>query len=155
MPHRAPLTEVFKKLSFAALFLVAACSPGLRVDSYPTEPDTDVDCEALFADAPRVVHGEDIIAVKDSNAVAWGAPAIVLRCGIQRPAALTVTAECFPNDGVDWFVEDLADGFMFTTVGRKFFISVEVPSAYQPATDALTDLSAAIKKHDPGVKPCV
>lgn len=142
------------KLSLAALFLVAACSPGLRVDSYPTEPDTDVNCEALYADAPRTVNGEDIIAVKDNNAVAWGAPAIVLRCGVQRPATFTVTSECFLNDGIDWFVEDLADGFLFTTVGREFFISVEVPSAYRPETDALADLSTTIKKHDPSVKPC-
>lgn len=142
-------------LGLAVLFLATGCSPGLRVDSYPTEPHTAVDCKALFADAPRVVKGEDIITVKDDNAVAWGAPAIVLRCGVERPAALTVSAECYPVDGVGWFAETIADGFLFTTIGREFFISVEVPEDHQPASDVLADLAATIKKHDPSVKPCV
>lgn len=142
-------------LALAALLLTSACSPGLRVDSYPTEPDTAVDCTALFADAPRVVDGEDAIAVKDDNAVAWGAPAIVLRCGVERPAKMTISAECYPVDGVGWFVETIADGFLFTTIGREFFVSVEVPDHYEPASDALADLAATIKKHDPSVKPCV
>lgn len=142
-------------LPLTALFLTAACSPGLRVDSYPTEPDTAVDCKALFADSPRAVSGEDIIAVKDDNAVAWGAPAIVLRCGVERPAKMSVSAECYPVDGVDWFVETIADGFLFTTIGREFFISVEVPDRYEPASDTLADLAPTIKKHDPAVKPCV
>lgn len=152
MNKKLPLAALFLA---AAPFLLAACSPGLRVDSYPTEPDTAVDCKALFADAPRTVSDEDIIAVKDDNAVAWGAPAIILRCGIERPPALTATAECYPVDGVDWFAETIADGYSFTTIGREFYINVEVPDHYEPASDVLADLASTVKKHDPAVKPCV
>lgn len=144
-----------RRLLLAALLVTAGCGPGLRVDSYPTEPDTDVDCQALFADAPRTVKGEDSIAVKDDNAVAWGAPPIVLRCGVERPAKLSPTAACYPVNGVDWFSEEIADGFLFTTIGRKFYVSVEVPDYHEPASDALADLAETITRHNPSVQPCV
>ncbi|MFI5425752.1 DUF3515 family protein [Aeromicrobium sp. UC242_57] len=103
----------------------------------------------------RTLRGEDAIAVKDDNAVAWGAPAIVLRCGVERPADLTVTAECFPVEDVGWFVETIAGGYLFTTIGREFHVSVEVPDDYEPAADTLIELAETVKKHDPEVKPCV
>ena len=144
-----------KKLVLLAAVLLAACSPGLGVDAYPTEPGTSVDCKALFADAPQEVAGEDSILVEDDNAVAWGAPAIILRCGVEEPDALTASSACYPVDDVDWFAETTADGFLFTTVGRAYFVSVEVPKAYDPASDALADVATAVRKHDPSVKPCV
>jgi len=144
-----------KRLLLLVILVVAGCSPGLGVDAYPTEPGTAVDCKALFADAPQKVAGEDSILVEDDNAAAWGAPAIILRCGVEKPADLTQTSPCYPVDDVDWFAETTADGFLFTTVGRSFYVSVEVPAAYDPASDALADLAAAVRKHDPSVQPCV
>lgn len=148
------MTKLARLVPLAAL-LLAGCSPGLGVDAYPTTGGNEVDCKALFADAPAEVAGEDSILVKDDTAVAWGAPAIILRCGVEQPSALTATSACYPVDGVDWFSETTADGFLFTTVGRTFFVSVEVPRDYDPASDALADVATAIKKHDPSVTPCV
>jgi hypothetical protein len=144
-----------RKLLLLAVLVLTGCSPGLGVDAYPTEPGTKVDCTALFVDAPQKVAGEDSILVEGDNAVAWGAPAIILRCGVEKPAALTPSSACYPVDDVDWFAETTADGYLFTTIGRTFFISVEVPKAYDPASDALADLAGAVRKHDPSVKPCV
>jgi hypothetical protein len=144
-----------KKLVLAAtLLVVAGCSPGLRVDTYPTQPRTDVECKALFADAPQEVAGQDSILVEGDNAAAWGAPPIIVRCGVEKPAALTRTSACFPAGDVDWFAETTADGFLFTTIGREFYISVEVPKDYDPASDALVDIAPAVLKHDPSVRPC-
>jgi hypothetical protein len=144
-----------KKLALAATLLLAAgCSAGLGVDTYPTEPGTDVDCKALFADAPREVAGEDSILVDGDNAAAWGAPPIVLRCGVERPTVLDTDPPCNFVDGVDWVSETTADGFLFTSIGRKFYVSVEVPDEYDPAADALADLADAVTKHDPSVTPC-
>jgi len=145
---------VKKLAAVATLLVVAACSPGLRVDTYPTEPRTDVECKALFADAPRKVAGQDSILVAGDNAAAWGAPPIIVRCGVEKPADLTKTSACFPAGGVDWFAETIADGFLFTTIGREFFISVEVPKDYDPASDALVDIAPSVLKHDPSLKPC-
>ena len=135
--------------------LLAACSPGLGVDAYPKAAGSEVDCKALYADAPQKVAGQDSILVKDDTAVAWGAPPIILRCGVEKPDALDRTSACYPVRGVDWFSETTSDGFVFTTIGRRFYVSVEVPKDYDPASDALADVAAAISKHDPTVQPCV
>jgi len=144
-----------RRLLLLTILAVAGCSPGLGVDTYPTAAGTAVDCKALFADAPQTVAGEDSILVEDDNAVAWGAPAIILRCGVEKPADLRRTSACYPVGDVDWFAEATADGYLFTTIGRTFYVSVEVPRAYDPASDALADLAGAVRKHDPAVKPCV
>lgn len=144
-----------KKVLLAALLLAAAgCSRGLDVDTYPTEPGSSVDCKALYADAPQRVDGEDSILVAGDNALAWGAPPIVLRCGVDKPKDLTRTSQCFLVDGVDWFAETTADGYLFTTIGREHFVSVEVPREHDPAADALADLAGTVKKHVPSVRPC-
>ncbi|MCL8250103.1 DUF3515 domain-containing protein [Aeromicrobium fastidiosum] len=139
----------------AAVLVVAGCSPGLGVDAYPTDPASRVDCKALFADAPAKVAGQDSILVKDDTAIAWGAPPIILRCGVEKPAALTRSSACYPVGGVDWFSETTNDGYLFTTVGRSFYVSVEVPKEYDPASDALADVATAVQKHDRSVQPCV
>ncbi len=138
-----------------ALLLLAGCSSGLVVDTYPTEPDTDANCAALYADGAPVVAGQKQVLVKGSKATAWGDPAIILRCGVETPAALLPTSRCDMVADVGWFTEELADGYLFTTIGREFNISVEVPGAYDPAADALVDIAPSVLKHDPVVKECV
>ncbi|MET0468974.1 MAG: DUF3515 family protein [Aeromicrobium sp.] len=144
-----------RKLALAAtLLVVAACSPGLDVDTYPTEPNTEIACKALLADLPTSVAGEDSILVAGNNAAAWGAPPIILRCGVEPPAIMDTDPPCNYVAGVDWVSETTADGFLFTTIGRQFRVSVEVPDAYDPAAEALADLAGAVTKHDPSVTPC-
>ena len=134
--------------------LLAACSPGLGVDAYPRAAGTEVDCKALYADAPQQVAGQDSILVKDDTAVAWGAPPIILRCGVERPAAFSKSLYCDSVDGIDWFSETTSDGYLFTTIGRRFYVSLEVPKEYDPAADSLSDVAAAIAKHDPSTGGC-
>jgi hypothetical protein len=136
------------------MLLAAACSPGLDVDAYPTEPDTEIDCKALLADLPREVAGQDSILVSGDDAAAWGAPPIILRCGVEAPEILETDPPCNFVAGVDWVSDTTADGFLFTTIGRQFFVSVEVPGDYDPAAEALADLADAVTKHDPSVTPC-
>jgi hypothetical protein len=143
-----------KRVLLVALLLAAGCSRGLDVDAYPTEDGSRLDCKALFADTPRKVDGQDSILVAGGNAVAWGAPPIILRCGVEQPRGLTDASQCFLVDGVDWFAETTADGYLFTTIGREHFVSVEVPKEYDPAADALADLADTVKKHDRSVRPC-
>jgi hypothetical protein len=146
-----------KKLLPALLLLVplAGCGSELSVDTYPTTPHTKVDCGGLFADRPVKVAGQKDRRVKGENAAAWGDPAIILRCGVEKPAKLGPASRCDMVDGVGWFSETTADGYVFTTIGRKFYVSVEVPHDYAPEADALVDLSDSIGRHDPDVKPCV
>lgn len=139
----------------APLLVISACSYGVPVDAYPTAPNTSKNCDALYADLPNQVADQKRRGVKSTIAAAWGDPEIIVRCGVEQPAALTRSSRCDVVDDVGWFSEDVADGLLFTTIGRQFFISVEVPKGYDPPADALVDLAKSVKKHDPDVQPCV
>jgi hypothetical protein len=135
--------------------LLASCAGSYDVDEYPTVPGTEVDCKALFADVPQHVAEQGRLNVPGQVAAAWGDPAIILRCGVEKPAALTPSSQCFDVSGVGWLAESTADGYLFTSIGRTFHVSVEVPKTYDPAADALADLATSVKKHDPEEEPCV
>ena len=151
MSHRHVLTGAGLLLGL----VLAGCAGGFDVDEYPTVEGTEVDCEALLADTPRRVADQEALEVPDRVAAAWGDPPIILRCGVEDPAALEPTSQCFDVNGVGWLAETTADGYLFTTIGRAFNVSVEVPKAYDPAADALADLASTVKKHDPEERPCV
>jgi hypothetical protein len=135
--------------------LLTGCASSVDVDEYPTVKGTEIDCKALLADVPRNVADQKNIDVPGRVAAAWGDPAIILRCGVEKPDALTPSSQCFEVSDVGWLAETTADGYLFTTIGRAFHVSVEVPKAYDPAADALADLAPTVKKHDPERDPCV
>jgi hypothetical protein len=93
---------------------------------------------------PRVVHTRP-----DSPfVVAWGDPAVVLACGVDRPASLrpASTAQYFTNGpatGPYYDVTSSDTGNVWTTVDREPYISITVPSEYQGA-DVVPPLSRAI-----------
>lgn len=100
---------------------------------------------------PRVVHTRP-----DSPfVVAWGDPAVVLSCGVDRPKDLTpgssaefVTAG--PDTGPFYDVTRAGSANVFTTVDRQPYISIVVPSAYQGSA-VLPPLSQAIAQALPAV----
>ncbi len=151
MSHRHVLTGGGLLLAL----LLSSCAGGVHVDEYPTVKGTDVDCKALLADVPRSVADQQNVDVPGRVAAAWGDPAIILRCGVEKPEALVPSSRCFEVSDVGWFAETTADGYLFTTIGRAFHVSVEVPKTYDPAADALADLASSVKKHDPEKEPCV
>jgi hypothetical protein len=140
-------------LALALVAVLAGCG-ALDVDQYPTEAGTSVDCQGLLADTPRTVAGQDARDVTDHVASAWGDPPIILRCGVEKPTGLKPTSPCFPVSDVGWFAEKTPDGYLFTSIGRRFYVSVEVPKEYDPAADALADLAETIGRHDPEVQAC-
>ncbi|VXC10605.1 DUF3515 domain-containing protein [Aeromicrobium sp. 9AM] len=141
--------------ALCAALLTAGCGSDLSVDEYPTVSGTEVNCKGLFADRPLNVAGQKNRLVKDENASGWGDPPIILRCGVEKPADLGPASRCDMVDGVGWFSEETSDGYLFTTIGRDYFVSVEVPHDYAPEADALADLSDSVDRHDPVKKPCV
>jgi hypothetical protein len=54
-------------------------------------------------------------------------------------------------DRVDWFLDETAKAFVFTTVGRVANVEVSVPSSVprEDATAPLVDLARAVKASDP------
>ena len=136
------------------LLLLAGCGT-LHVDSYPTTPRSRVDCIGLLGDPPQTVAGQPYRQVEDRVAAAWGDPPIVLRCGVEKPDDFKPNSRCHEVNGVGWFAEKNGDDWLFTTIGRKHYVSVEVPSDYEPAADALADLADVVARHDPVVRACV
>jgi hypothetical protein len=147
--------RVLLAAALCAALVTAGCGSELSVDEYPTEAGTSVNCKGLFADRPLKVAGQKNRMVEGENASAWGDPAIILRCGVEQPKDLGPASRCDMVDGVGWFTESTSDGYLFTTIGRDYYVSVEVPHDYAPEADALADLADSVARHDPVTRPCV
>lgn len=101
--------------------------------------------------APRVVHAQP----DSPYVVAWGDPAVVLSCGVDRPKDLVAGSSAQfvatgPDTGPFYDVTRAGSANVFTTVDRAPYISVVVPSRYQGG-DVMPPLSAAIAKALPAV----
>jgi hypothetical protein len=142
-------------LLLACLLLAACQGSSLHVDTYPTTKDSALDCAALLGDLPPEVADQPRRLVVDRLAGAWGDPPIILRCGVEKPTALKPDSQCHEVNDVGWLAEEQPDGWLFTTIGRKYYVSLEVPSDYDPAADALADVADLVRRHLPNVKPCV
>jgi hypothetical protein len=115
-------------------------------------------CRSLNRALPGTVDGLSRRTVEpDSGLTAgWGDPTVALRCGVPRPDVLTPgnakydpTSDAAVVNGVSWLVQQLTDGYRFTTTDRETFVEVTVPGKYAPEVDPLTDLAAAVKKTIP------
>ncbi|MFF8194653.1 DUF3515 domain-containing protein [Streptomyces bobili] len=88
----------------------------------------------------------------------WGNPAIILRCGVERPPKMIDPKVAEGGDpdavaggvnGVDWLMEKGDDGaYRFTTASRLAYVEVTVPKG-RDTSGALIDLASAVKKAIP------
>ncbi|WP_168583559.1 DUF3515 domain-containing protein [Gephyromycinifex aptenodytis] len=127
-------------LACGALVCLSACA-GVQVSPAP-QADSAA-CADLSAHWPAQVGKHEAVATRPDGpgVAAWGKPPIVARCGVRPPAPTTL--ECLSIDDVDWIVEPLSDGTVFTTFGRDPALEVIVPSAYAPAPLQLPAFTAA------------
>ncbi|AWT45713.1 MULTISPECIES: DUF3515 domain-containing protein [Streptomyces] len=82
----------------------------------------------------------------------WGDPAIILRCGVPRPAEMDdEEADGVEVDGVGWLLQKQQDGsFRFTTTLRKAYVEVSIPEGRTGDGMApLVDVAPAVKKAIP------
>jgi hypothetical protein len=123
---------------------VAVPVPDARVAGY---------CHALRQDLPRKVDGLSRHDLKPESELTagWGKPAIVLRCGVPRPAVdADPTTYGASINGVGWSVEQRSDGTVrMTTTLRKAYVEVTLPKRYAHDVSPLTDLASAIKRAIP------
>ncbi|MER5717602.1 DUF3515 domain-containing protein [Streptomyces sp. NPDC002132] len=108
-------------------------------------------CRNLDRALPSKVDGRDRRDPGPASALTagWGDPAIILRCGVERPAEMNDTnADSGEVDGVAWLMEKQGDGgYRCTTALRRAYVEVSVPSGDGAA--ALVDLAPAVKKAIP------
>ena len=135
-------------LSAAAVY---AFTPGTDEKVAVPVPDARVAawCRALHAELPHKVNGlsrHDLKPRSDLTA-GWGNPAIVLRCGVPRPAIDSdVNADAVEVDGVTWSVDRRQDGSArLTTTLRKAYVEVTLPKKRAVDIYPLTDLATAVK----------
>ncbi len=108
-------------------------------------------CHALAGALPQSLQGHPrrTTTPQSERTAAWSEPPIVLRCGVERPAALVATSDVYAVSGVDWFAQHLSNGDRFTTSGRQAYVEVTVPNGPDVGVDVLTDLAKAIAATDP------
>ncbi|MDI5968458.1 DUF3515 domain-containing protein [Streptomyces sp. SL13] len=120
------------------------------------------DCLALHRVLPKSLHGLTRRTTSPSSdfTAAWGSPAIVLRCGVPRPALLTPgsagydpNAEAADLGGVNWLPQTTHQvDVLMTTTGRQAYVEVTVPAQYTgkaDSTDSLTTLGTLVRKTVP------
>ena len=146
--------------SAAVLVASSGCAGG-------ESPTVDIDAPALSGTPARLCAGlQRDLPDEAANlwsrdvrtngvAAAWGAPLIVLRCGVTDATGIGPAARCDMIDGVGWYSEDLDDAYRFTTIGRTVPVELTVPHTYAPEADAAIDVASAIKRAIPVVQRCV
>ncbi len=128
-----------------ALPAVAACGRGVDV---PPPPYADSPACAELR-LPDTILGAGRRPTDLPGTAAWGEPPITLRCGVERPQALTPDANVVDINGVTWLPIDGTGGTAFVTVDwptpeNPVYLEVLVPEDYAPEAGALVDLAPAL-----------
>jgi uncharacterized protein DUF3515 len=123
----------------------AVPSPGAKVTGL---------CRDLDKLLPSRIDGQDRRDPEPASALTagWGNPAIILRCGVVRPAKMNdPEADGVDVNGVGWLLEKRDDGsFRFTTTLRRAYVEVAMPkSRTGDGLAPLVDVGPAVKKAIP------
>jgi hypothetical protein len=108
----------------------------LPVQVPPVTPEADARCPALMSNLPLSLAGAQARPVQSDSpyAYAWGDPALVLICGVGRPARFDPTAQIIQIQGVQWFVDDSDPQVnVWTAVDRPVYVQVSIPSSIDSA----------------------
>jgi hypothetical protein len=111
-------------------------------------------CQNLDKLLPSRVDGQDRRDPEPASALTagWGDPAIILRCGVRRPAEMNdPEADGVEADGVGWLLQKQDDGsFRFTSTLRTAYVEVTIPKDRTgDGVAPLVDLAPAVKKAIP------
>ncbi|MEV6785764.1 DUF3515 domain-containing protein [Streptomyces sp. NPDC051098] len=140
----------------AAAFLAAvSCSTTdaaapVAVPSPP--PEEAALCGALHKELPETVAGQRRTGTEpDSELTAgWGDAAIVLRCGVPRPEKMSdAQSQAVDANGVNWLLEQRADGPRFTTTYRKTYVEVTMDERFAHDVTPLAELAGPVKRTVP------
>ncbi|MFF4590037.1 DUF3515 domain-containing protein [Streptomyces sp. NPDC001388] len=143
--------------ALALLCAAAGCSSADDSASAAVpRPATEVAklCGNLDEALPSKVDGQDRRDPEPASALTsgWGNPAIILRCGVERPAKMSdAEADGVEVNGVGWLLEKQENGsFRFTSTLRRAYVEVTIPEARTGNGMApLVDLAPAVSKAIP------
>jgi hypothetical protein len=89
-------------------------------------------------------------------AYAWGDPAVVLICGVDRPAGYVTGAAAIQINGVQFYVDTSNhDTTVWTTVDRPVYVQITLPSSVDsaPVTALTAQIAAALPYQEPRPGP--
>ena len=131
--------------------------PVLPVDVPPVTAAAEAACPGLMKVLPLELLGEPSRRVDSDSpfAYAWGDPATVLVCGVDRPADWVVGAAAIQINGVQWYVAtDDPATTVWTAVDRAVYVEVRVPAGVDsaPVTALTRQIAQALpyREPDPG-----
>ncbi|MER6956835.1 MULTISPECIES: DUF3515 domain-containing protein [unclassified Streptomyces] len=143
--------------SLALLLAAVGCSSadGDTSAAVPSPSATVVElCRNLDKELPSTVDDQGRRDPSPASALTagWGNPAIILRCGVERPEKMSdENADGVEVDGVGWLLEEQDGGsFRFTTTLRRAYVEVTIPEDRTGDGMApLVDVAASVKKAIP------
>ena len=132
--------------------------PVLPVQVPPVTPEADASCPALMSTLPLELSGETSRRVQSDSpyAYAWGDPAIVLVCGVDRPAGYVAGVSAIQINGVQWYVDTgNPDTTVWTTVDRPVYVQISLPASVDsaPVTALTTQIARALPYREPRPGP--
>ena len=125
----------------------AAALPAIAVTPPPV-PDSAGQraCQELISALPTELGDRPARPVRSSSpyVVAWGEPAVVLRCGVPRPPSFLSTVEVQDINGVTWFPERRGGTTAWTVVDRAVYVEVLAPAS--DASSSVARLSTPVSR---------
>lgn len=130
---------VLAALLAAAVPVLAGCSGTVSVTPGPDAADPA--CADVLRAAPDEIAGQARRETTAQSALAWGDPAVVLRCGVRLlgPASNCLGVET-GGTAVDWVVVQDEDALRYTTYGRDPATEVAVPASLAESDRSLATL---------------
>ncbi len=142
--------------TLAALAVLAGAGCSTPVGDPPSAPQASAAaCVQALAVAPALVLDKPRTPVTTVGALAWGTPAIVLRCGLPEPAPSTLT--CLEVNGVDWVIDETKDPMTAVSYGRSPAAELRVPASYGASAlpSALVDATPIVKALPTTDRACI
>jgi hypothetical protein len=136
--------------------LAAACSSGSTPASAPVDEvkvpavngisaNSLLDCRGFKAELPEeIAPGARVRAAApfSDTTSAFGDPPITVRCGVPSGSKLD---DPYTFNGVAWAMHDNGASRLWTTLGRKVNVVVEVPDAYSSQAELIGRLSKPVQ----------
>ena len=123
----------------------------LPLAAVPASEATSPDCVALLAALPENIHTDagggqldrrPIAEPAPAGTAAWGDPPVVLRCGLGRPAELTVSSRLLAVSGVQFLEIPGPGASSWMVVDRPVYVALTLPVGSGSA--ALQQVAAAV-----------
>lgn len=143
-----------------ALLLATTAACAVEVPDTPASASERAACTELVDALPDRVSDQSQRETRGNPlGAAWGDPAIVLRCGVGKPADYDPLDGCMRVNGVDWYASedaatDQSTDVVLTTIGRAPGVELFVPAELRPPAATLVDVAEAVKEHTREVRPC-